>query len=129
MKKKNSNKVYGIKTITVNDVKVCTINIIINTNPTILSKILNDEFWKLNHQISMRNGISKVHFVYTTLDEEKFYTVKQSLLQLLFAHKLNNLFNSSYYVNDKELIAYNILSSQVDEKYNSSLIYDESNMY
>lgn len=107
---KKSNKIFGIKTININGFKVHTINVVINSSPVILSKILNDEFWKQNHTISMRNGRSKINFLYTTLDINGISNAKESLFKLLFAHKVQKLVNENFFVNDKENILWNTLA-------------------
>lgn len=107
-------RLFGIKTVDVNGTKVYTINIIINGSTLILSKILKDEFWKLNHQISMKNGISKIHFVYTDIDSVKMNVAKNSLFKILFAHKIQKLVNENYWVNNKENILWDTLAEVRD---------------
>jgi hypothetical protein len=108
MTKKN-NKIYGIKTVDVNGTKVFTINIIINSNCTILSKVINDNFWKNHHTISIRNSKSKINFLYTTLDVSDIYIAKESLFKLLFVHKVQKLINESYFIGNKESILFDTL--------------------
>jgi hypothetical protein len=112
--KKKSNKIFGIKTVNVNGTRVHTINIIINSSSIILNKVLNDKFWKDNHTISMRNGISKINFLYTTLDIQGINSAKESLFKILFAHKLQKIVNESYWIANKERIAWDVLAEIKD---------------
>jgi hypothetical protein len=108
------NKIFGIKTVDVNGLKVHTINIVINSSPIILNKAINDNFWKENHSISMRNGKSKINFRYTTIDSDSIGNAKESLFKLLFAHKLQKVVNESYWITNKERIAWDILAEIKD---------------
>lgn len=111
--KKNS-RIFGIKTVDVNGTKVHTINIVINSSSIILSKVINDEFWKNHHTIDMRNGKSKINFLYTTLDISGISIAKESLFKLLFAHKLQKVVNESYWISNKERIAWDVLAEIKD---------------
>ena len=47
---------FGIKTITINGNSVYTINVSINSIVLILGQIINDEFWKLKHNKSIKHS-------------------------------------------------------------------------
>lgn len=111
---KKSNKIFGIKTVDVNGLKVHTINIIINSSPIILNKVISDKFWKDNHSLDVRNGKSKINFLYTTIDISDITIAKESLFKLLFAHKLQKIVNESYWVENKERIAWDVLAEIKD---------------
>lgn len=110
---KKSNKIFGIKTVDVNGLKVHTINIIINSSPIILNKVINDKFWKDNHTLDIRNGVSKINFRYTTIDTNGISSAKESLFKLLFAHKLQKVVSESWITN-KERIAWDVLAEIKD---------------
>lgn len=112
MTKKN-NKIFGIKTVDVNGLKVHTINIIINSSPIILNKVINDKFWKDNHTLNVRNGKSKINFLYTTIDINNIASVTESLFKILFAHKLHKVVSESW-VTNKERIAWDVLAEIKD---------------
>ena len=111
---KKSNKIFGIKTVDVNGLKVHTINIVINSSSIILNKVINDKFWKDNHTISMRNGKSKINFLYTTIDMNGISNAKESLFKILFAHKLQKVVNESYWITNEERIAWDVLAEIKD---------------
>jgi hypothetical protein len=107
-------KIYGIKSIKINGTDVLTINVRINSNPTIMSKILNDDFWKTKHTIHMHNGTSKITFLHTTTNVNEASTVIRSLLKILFAHKVSNLFNESYLApNEKVNLINEVLAKEL----------------
>jgi hypothetical protein len=112
--KKKSNRIFGIKTVDVNGLKVHTINIIINSSPIILNKVINDKFWKDNHTLDVRNGVSKINFRYNTIDINGISNAKESLFKILFAHKLQKVVNESYWINNKERIAWDVLAEIKD---------------
>jgi hypothetical protein len=112
--KKKSNRIFGIKTVDVNGMKVHTINIIINSSPIILNKVINDKFWKDNHTLDVRNGVSKINFLYTTIDISGISVAKESLFKILFAHKLQKVVNESYWITNKERIAWDVLAEIKD---------------
>ena len=97
-------RIFGIKSININGTPVHTINVIINGNSTIMSKILNDEFWKTRHTIHMHNGISKITFLHTTMDMNEASVGAKSLIRILFAHKVSNLFNDNYILAPNEKV-------------------------
>ena len=115
------NKIFGIKTINVNGVKVHTLNISINPSSLILNKIIEDPVWKSRHTLSVQNGKSKVNFTYTTLDEDEFYAYTKRLYMILFAHKVNKLMNDNPFVDKKETIISEVLHKINEERNNFML--------
>jgi hypothetical protein len=97
-------RVFGIKTIKINNTPVHTINVIINSNPVIMSKIINDEFWKTRHTIHMNNSKSKITFLHTTMDMNEASVAAKSLIRILFAHKVSKLFNDNYILASNEKV-------------------------
>jgi hypothetical protein len=106
--------IFGIETIMINGNPACVINVTINSSVIILGQVLNDEFWKLRHTISMKNGVSKINFNYFTDDLDKAKTVIASLQKILFAHKMQKLVNEAHFVPNKEVIIFNTLASIID---------------
>ena len=107
------NKIFGIKTVDINGIKVYTVNISINPSPMILNKIIQDPVWKDKHTLDMRFGKSKVNFTYTTLNEDLFNSYTKRLYNILFAHKVNKLMNENPYVDNKDQIVSQVLH-QID---------------
>jgi len=97
-------RIFGIKSININGTSVHTINVRINSNPTIMSKIINDDFWKTKHTIHMYNGKSKITFLHTTIDMNEAFVAAKSLIKILFAHKVSNLFNDNYILAPNEKV-------------------------
>ena len=114
-------RVFGIKTIKINNTPVHTINVIINSNPTIMSRIINDEFWKTRHTIYMHNGKSKITFLHTTTDMNEASVGARSLIKILFAHKMSNLFNDSF-LNTKDKV--NLINEVILEETKPTLFYE-----
>ena len=111
-------RIFGIKSININGTPVHTINVIINGNSTIMSKILNDEFWKTRHTIHMHNGISKITFLHTTMDMNEASVGAKSLIRILFAHKVSNIFNESYLApSEKEALIKEVLTEETKPTY------------
>ena len=106
--------IFGIETIMINGNPACVINVTINSSVIILGQVLNDEFWKLRHTISMKNGTSKINFNYFTDDLNKAETVIASLQEILFAHKVQKLINEAHFVKNKEIIIFNTMSNIMD---------------
>lgn len=110
-------KIYGIKAIKVNGTDVLTVNVTINSTPTIFNRVINDDFWKNHHTIYMKNSKSKIHFAFTTLDYTEAHKANTALFKILFAHKVAKLYTSSYNMNDtdkKNLISEVIKEQEVD---------------
>lgn len=105
---------FGIKTITINGNFVYTINVSINSSVIILGQVINDEFWKLKHTISMNNSVSKINFNFITTDVIEARKAIDSLQKILFAHKVQKLVNENYFVQNKEVIIFNTLASIID---------------
>ena len=105
---------FGIETIIVNGNPSWAINITINSSPIILVKVLNDEFWKMKHTISMKNSVSKINFNYFTQDVVEAQKAISSLNEILFAHKVQKLVNEAHFVPNKEVIIFNTLASIID---------------
>lgn len=105
---------FGIKTIILNGNIVYTINVSINSTVVILGQVINDEFWKLKHTISMNNSVSKINFNFVTTDVNEAQKAINSLQKLLFAHKVQKLVSQSYFVQNKESIIYNTLADILD---------------
>ncbi len=106
--------IFGIETIMINGNPACVINITINSSVIILGQVLNDEFWKSKHTVSMKNGTSKINFNYFTDDLDKAKTVIASLQEILFAHKVQKIVNEAHFVPNKEVIIFNTLASIID---------------
>ena len=107
-------KNFGIKTITINGNPVYTINVSINSTVIILGQVINDEFWKLKHTISMNNSMSKINFNFITTNVHEAQEAITSLNKLLFAHKVQKLVNEAHFVQNKQSIIYNTLASIID---------------
>jgi len=107
-------RTFGIETIIINGNPVCAINITINSSPIILEQVINDEFWKMKHTISMKNSVSKINFNYFTSNLDEAAIAISSLNKLLFAHKVQKLVNEAHFVQNKETIIYNTLASIID---------------
>jgi hypothetical protein len=105
---------FGIETIIINGNPSWAINITINSSPIILVQVLNDEFWRLKHTISMKNSVSKINFNYFTDDLDKAKKAIDSLQKILFAHKVQKLVNENHFVQNKEIIIFNTLASIID---------------
>lgn len=105
---------FGIETIIINGNPACAINVTINSSVIILGQVLNDEFWKMKHTISMKNGISKINFNYLTSDLKEAAIVISSLQEILFAHKVQKLVNEAHFVQNKEVIIFNTLTAIID---------------
>jgi 5-bromo-4-chloroindolyl phosphate hydrolysis protein len=105
---------FGIKTIMINGNPVYTINVSINSSITIQGQVLNDEFWKLKHTISMNNSMSKINFNFITTNVNEAQEAISSLNKLLFAHKVQKLVNEAHFVPNKEVIIFNTLASIID---------------
>ena len=112
---------FGIKTIKINGTPVHTINVIINSNPVIMSRIINDEFWKTRHTIHMHNGKSKITFLHTTTDMNEASVGAKSLIRILFAHKVSNLFNDNYILAPNEKV--NLINEVLAEELKPSTDY------
>jgi hypothetical protein len=97
-----NQNVFGIKTLKINHYSVFTINVKINSNTFILDKVKSDCFWNKHHYLSEKNGKQRIHFIFTTLKHDEIQTAKEALLKLLFTHKVINLYNSSYFTQDKK---------------------------
>jgi len=111
-------RIFGIKSININGTPVHTINVIINSTSTIMSKILNDEFWKTRHTIHMHNGISKITFLHTTMDMNEAAAATRSIIKILFAHKVSNIFNKSYLPpSEKEALIKEVLAEETKLTY------------
>lgn len=93
---KNNNRVWGIKSIAINDVRIYTICVRVNSNSITLSRVINDPFWKTRHTISMHNKISKLEFMHTTLNLDEAVSAINSLTKILFAHKIAKSLLSEY---------------------------------
>ena len=108
-------KVFGIKSININGTTVHTINVRINSNPTIMSKIIEDGFWSTKHTIHMHNSKSKITFLHTTMDIKEASAAAKSLIRILFAHKVSNLFNDNYILapNEKVNLINEILAKEL----------------
>lgn len=105
---------FGIETIIINGNPACAINITINSSPIILEQVLNDEFWKMKHTISMKNSVSKINFNYFTSDLGEAAIAISSLQKILFAHKVQKLVNEAHFVPNKEVIIFNTLAAIID---------------
>jgi 5-bromo-4-chloroindolyl phosphate hydrolysis protein len=105
---------FGIKTIMINGNPVYTINVSINSSITIQGQVLNDEFWKLKHTISMNNSMSKINFNFITTNVNEAQEAISSLQKILFAHKVQKLVNEAHFVQNKESIIYNTLADILD---------------
>jgi hypothetical protein len=105
---------FGIKTININGNYVYTINVSINSSVIIQGQVLNDEFWKLRHTISMNNSMSKINFNFITTNVNEAQEAISSLNKLLFAHKVQKLVNEAHFVQNKESIIYNTLADILD---------------
>ena len=112
------NKIFGIKTIDVNGVKIHTLNVSINPSSLIFNKIIEDPIWKNKHTLDMRNGKSRVTFTYTTLECDEFNHAVKKLRDILFAHKVNKLMNDNPWVFKKENIINEVLTQINAEKDN-----------
>jgi len=111
MKTKNSNKIWGIKSLVINGARIHTINVRVNSNSITLDRVINHPFWKDKHTLSMYNGISKMEFTHTTMDINEAIEAASSLNEILFAHKIaKDLINSySLQVSKKEQIVKDVL--------------------
>lgn len=107
-------KNFGIKTININGNCVYTINVSITSSVIILGQVINDEFWKLKHTISMNNSISKINFNFITTNVVEAEKAISSLNKILFAHKVQKLVNEAHFVPNKEVIIFNTLASIID---------------
>jgi hypothetical protein len=107
-------KNFGIKTIMINGNPVYTINVSINSSITIQGQVLNDEFWRLRHTISMNNSVSKINFNFITTNVNEAQEAISSLQKILFAHKVQKLVNEAHFVQNKESIIYNTLADILD---------------
>lgn len=96
MNKKNSNKVWGIKSLVINGARIHTICVRVNMNSITLDRVINHSFWKNKHTLSIYNGISKVEFVHTTMDINEAIEAANSLNEILFAHKIAKNIITSY---------------------------------
>ena len=105
---------FGIKTIIINGNSVYTINVSINSSVIILGQVINDDFWKLKHTISMNNSISKINFNFITTNVVEAQEAISSLQKILFAHKVQKLVNENYFVQNKEVIIFNTLAAIID---------------
>jgi hypothetical protein len=97
-----NHNVFGIKTIRVNNTLVFTVNVKIKKNTVIYDKVKNNYFWRNYHFISEVNGKQKINFVFTTLNYNEAQIARESLLKILFTHKVINLYNSSYFTEDQK---------------------------
>ena len=111
MNKKNSNKIWGIKSIVINGARIHTINVRVNVNSITLERVVNHSFWKNKHILSMYNGISKMEFTHTTMDMNEAIEAANSLSEILFAHKIAKNLIESYalQVNRKQEIVKDVL--------------------
>ena len=91
-----------------------SINIKINSTPIILEQVINDDFWRLKHTISMKDSISKINFNFITKDVIEIQQAISSLQKILFAHKVQKLVNEAHFVQNKEVIIFNTLASIID---------------
>lgn len=107
-------RIFGIKVIDINGTKVHTINVKVNASAIIAEKVINDNFWRHHHTICMSSGKSKINFKFTTTDDHQASLIKTSLMQILFAHKLQRLVNESSFVTNKENIIWNTLAEIKD---------------
>lgn len=105
---------FGIKTIIINGNSVYVINVSINSSVIIQGQVLNDEFWRLKHTISMNNSTSKINFNYITNNVHEANVAVSSLQKILFAHKVQKLVNEAHFVPNKEVIIFNTLASIID---------------
>ena len=96
MNKRKSSKVWGIKSLVINDTRIYTICVRVNSNSITLSRVINDPFWKTRHTISMHNKISKLEFMHTTLNLDEAVNAINSLTKILFAHKIAKSLLSEY---------------------------------
>ena len=93
---KNNNRVWGIKSIAINDIRIYTICVRVNSNSITLSRVINDSFWKTRHTLGMYNGTSKLEFMHTTLNINEAVEAINSLTKILFAHKIAKSLLSEY---------------------------------
>jgi hypothetical protein len=93
---KKNNRVWGIKSIAINDVRIYTICVRVNSNSITLNKVINDPFWKTRHTLGMYNGTSKLEFMHTTLNLDEAVSAINSLTKILFAHKIAKSLLSEY---------------------------------
>lgn len=93
---KNNNRVWGIKSITINDIRIYTICVRVNSNSITLNRVINDPFWKARHTLGMYNGNSKLEFMHTTLNLDEAVSAINSLTKILFAHKIAKSLLSEY---------------------------------
>ena len=105
---------FGIKTIIINGNPVYTINVSINSSVIIQGQVINDEFWRLRHTISMNNSVSKINFNFITTNVNEAQEAISSLQKILFAHKVQKLVNEAHFVQNKESIIYNTLADILD---------------
>ena len=96
MNKKNSNKIWGIKSLVINGARIHTICVRVNSNSITLDRVINHSFWKDRHTLSIYNGISKVEFSHTTMDINEAIEAANSLNEILFAHKIAKDLITSY---------------------------------
>lgn len=111
MKAKNSNKVWGIKSLVINGARIHTICVRVNSNSITLDRVINHSFWKDKHTLCIYNGISKVEFTHTTMDINEAIEAANSLNEILFAHKIAKDLITSYglQVNKKQEIVKDVL--------------------
>lgn len=93
---KKNNRVWGIKSIAINDIRIYTICVRVNSNSITLSRVINDPFWKTRHTLGMYNGTSKLEFMHTTLNLDEAVSAINSLTKILFAHKIAKSLLSEY---------------------------------
>jgi hypothetical protein len=96
MNKRKSNKVWGIKSLVINDTRIYTICVRVNSNSITHSRVINDPFWKTRHTLGMYNGTSKLEFMHTTLNLDEAVSAINSLTKILFAHKIAKSLLSEY---------------------------------
>ena len=96
MTKKNTGRIWGIKSLNINGATIHTICIRINSSPIILKRVINDNFWNNNHTISLNDRVSKIEFMHTTMNLDEAIAASKSLLDILFAHKIQKVYKESF---------------------------------
>jgi hypothetical protein len=93
---KNNNRIWGIKSIAINDLRIYTICVRVNSNSITLNRVINDPFWKTRHTLGMHNSTSKLEFMHTTTNFDEAVEAINSLNKILFAHKIAKSLLSDY---------------------------------
>jgi hypothetical protein len=96
MKKKNSNRIWGIKSLVINNLRIYTICVRVNSNSITHNRVINDPFWKTRHTLGMHNSTSKLEFMHTTTNFDEAVEAINSLTKILFAHKIAKSLLSEY---------------------------------